>query len=77
MALIRSFTHKHMERNSLHEEIDATYTTFERDGRILLQIDSYGRDNRQIPGKKSQCIQLDRTGAMALYRILKREFALD
>jgi hypothetical protein len=64
MALIRPLTHKHMERNSLHEEIDATYTTFER-------------DNRQILGKKSQCIQLDRTGAMALYRFLKREFALD
>jgi hypothetical protein len=37
MALIRSFTRKNMERNSLHEEIDATYTIFERDGRIVLQ----------------------------------------
>jgi hypothetical protein len=77
MALIRSFTRKHMERNSLHEEIDATYTIFERDGRTLLQIDSYGRNDRRMPGKKSQCIQLDKVGAGALYAILKREFLLD
>jgi hypothetical protein len=77
MALIRSFTRKNMERNSLHEEIDATYTIFERDGRIVLQIDSYGSTDRQIPGKKSQSIQLDRVGAEALYKLLKGEFLLD
>ena len=76
MALIRSLTRKNMERNSLHEEIDATYTVFERDGRVLLQIDSYGRAGRQIPGKKSQTIQLDEEGAAALFKILKREFRL-
>lgn len=77
MALIRSFTRKDMERNSLHEEIDATYTTFERDGRVLLQIDSYGRTDRKLKGKKSQSIQLDRVGAEALYAVLKNEFRLD
>lgn len=54
MALIRRFEKKHMDRNSLHEEIEATYTVFERDGRKLIQVDSYGRDDRAIPGKKSQ-----------------------
>lgn len=76
MALIRSFTRKHMERNSLHDEIEATYTTFERDGRVFIQIDSYGRDTREMPGKKSQTIQLDREGATTLFNILKREFDL-
>lgn len=76
MALIRSFQRKHMDRNSLHDEIEATYTTFERDGRVFIQIDSYGRDTREIPGKKSQTIQLDREGAVALFNILKREFDL-
>jgi hypothetical protein len=52
MALLRSFTRKNMERNSLHEEIDATYTIFDRDGRIILQIDSYGSADRQIPRKE-------------------------
>ena len=74
MALIRRFNEKHMERNSLHDEIEATYTVFERDGRVLLQIDSYGRDSRDIPGKKSQTIQLDLEGGAALYDILRRAF---
>jgi hypothetical protein len=56
-----------MERNSLHDEIEATYTTFKRDGRVFIQIDSYGRDTREIPGKKSQTIQLDREGATVQY----------
>jgi hypothetical protein len=63
-----------MDRNSIHDEIEASYTAFERDGRVFIQIDSYGRDERQIPGKKSQTIQFDREGAAALFEILKREF---
>ena len=63
MALIRQFERKHMERNSVHDEIQARYTTFEREGRIFIQIDTFGRDSPAIPGKKSQTIQLDRDGA--------------
>ncbi|MCJ2103816.1 methionyl-tRNA formyltransferase [Methylobacterium sp. E-041] len=76
MALIRHFERKEMERNALHDEIDATYSVFERDGRVLLQIDSYGRADREMPGKKSQTLQLDREGALELFEILKREFHL-
>ncbi|MEZ5924356.1 MAG: methionyl-tRNA formyltransferase [Hyphomicrobiaceae bacterium] len=76
MALSRRFERKHMERNSLHDEIEATYTVFEKDGRVLLQIDSYGRENREKPGKKSQTMQLDRQGASQLLAILRREFSL-
>lgn len=54
MALIRTFERKHMDRNSIHDQIDASYTVFENDGRVFVQIDSYGRDERAIPGKKSK-----------------------
>jgi hypothetical protein len=77
MALIRRFENKPMERNSIHEEIEASYTAFERDGRVFLQIDSYGTTDRMIPGKKSQTIQLDREGALALFKILRKEFHFD
>jgi len=77
MALIRSFTEKKMDRNSLHDEIEATYTVIDWDGRVLVQIDSYGRDTREIPGKKSQSIQLDREGGLALFKILKSAFRFD
>jgi hypothetical protein len=76
MALVRSFVEKRMERNSLHDEIDASVTVFDWDGRVLVQIDTYGRDTREKPGKKSQSIQLDREGASALVDILRAAFRL-
>jgi hypothetical protein len=77
MALIRRFQEKKMDRNSIHDEIEASYSKFEKDGRVFVQIDSFGRVSREIPGKKSQTIQLDREGASALYKILKSAFHFD
>lgn len=74
MALIRQLKEKSMDRNSIHDEIDATYTIFNKDDRTFIQIDSYGRTDRENPGKKSQTIQLDEIGARNLFDILKREF---
>lgn len=74
MALVRSFKEASMERNSLHDEIEASYTVFERDGRVLLQIDTHGRASGEMPGKKSQSIQLDRSGAEQSSRILRDAF---
>ncbi|MCF1448920.1 methionyl-tRNA formyltransferase [Agrobacterium vitis] len=63
-----------MERNSLHDAVSATYSVFGQDDRLLLQIDTYGSVERQIPGKKSQTIQFDRNSAEQLFSILKDEF---
>ena len=76
MAFVRGFESTQMDRNSLHEEVKATYSVFRWDDRVLLQIDTFGRPDRQIPGKKSQTIQLDREAAQQLYRILQDEFGL-
>jgi hypothetical protein len=77
MALIKSFKHRPMDRNSIHDAIDAKYTAFERDGRVFMQIDSYGRRGRKRPHQKSQSIQLDRTSAIALSKIIRKAFYLD
>jgi hypothetical protein len=74
MALVRTFTRKIRERFTLHDEVEATYSAFERDGKALLQIDTYGRDARQIPGKQSQTLQFDREAGLALFNILKEAF---
>lgn len=74
MAFVRRFEHKNMERNSLHKEIGATYSVFGIDDKRIVQIDTYGSVDREIPGKKSQTIQLDREGAENLFLILKNEF---
>ncbi|MUZ74230.1 methionyl-tRNA formyltransferase [Agrobacterium vitis] len=63
-----------MERNSLHDDVSATYSVFGQDERLVLQIDTYGSLERKIPGKKSQTIQFDRNSAEQLFKILKDEF---
>jgi hypothetical protein len=74
MALITSFGEKRMDRSSIHDDIDASYTTFEREGRRFLQIDSYGRAEREMPGKRSRSIQLDEKSARELFDILRDFF---
>jgi len=77
MALIRHFNRHDRERYSTHQEIDANYFSFERDGKRLLQIDTTGRETRENPGKQSQTLQLDEVSAKELYSILRTEFGFN
>lgn len=77
MALIRRFSQVAMTRNSVHDEIGATFSPFMERGQKYVQIDSYGRQGRDISGKKSQSIQLDEEGARSLVAILRHEFEID
>lgn len=54
----------------------ATYSTFDSYGEHYVQIDTYGRSDREQPGKISQSIQLDKEMASYLVDLLKREFDL-
>ncbi len=74
MALIRQFDKLDGERTTLHEEVEARYSVFERDGRGIVQINTYGRKDRDIPGKVSQTIQLERDSAKQLVDILTKHF---
>ena len=76
MALVRKFELLDSERTQLHEVVEAKYAVFEREGRGFVQINTYGRAGRDIPGKVSQSIQLDREGAEALVAILRKSFRL-
>ncbi len=40
----------------------------------VLQIDTYGSNEREIPGKQSQTIQIGREAAEQLYRMLGATF---
>ncbi|WP_151720359.1 methionyl-tRNA formyltransferase [Gemmobacter serpentinus] len=70
MARINAFTSKAIQRTSLHDEVEATFHAFERDGELFLQIDTYGREGRKLAGKVSQSIQLGKEGRKALQQIL-------
>lgn len=61
-------------RGRVHDVVDCTYATFEIDGDRYLQLDTYGSGDRIFPGKISQSIQVDLTGARLLKRLLDRTF---
>jgi hypothetical protein len=44
------------------------------DGRLVLQLDSYGSETRDVQGAASQTLQFDRDRARELWSILGREF---
>lgn len=58
------------QRNTIHEEVRATYTIFESEGEKYVQLDTYGREDRESPEKISQSIQLNRETARYLVKLL-------
>ena len=73
---IKTINRLHKERNTIHEKVYATYSTFDSYGEHYVQLDTYGRSDREQPGKISQSIQFDRETAAYVVALLKREFDL-
>ncbi len=73
---VNKMTKLSKERNSVQEEVVATYTVFERDGEKYFQIDTYGRSGRVETEKASQILQMDEDSAKALINLLKHEFSM-
>ncbi len=78
MAQINLDTIKRIDkdRNSVHTKVHATYTVFEMDGEKYFQIDTYGKNEREMPEKISQTIQFDKESAKFIVELLKKEFDL-
>lgn len=76
MAQINLSSIKKIEkyRNTVHDQVHATYTIFEMDGGKYVQIDTYGRIDRENPEKISQTLQFDRATAKFLVNLLCEEF---
>ena len=62
------------ERVTIHEKVYTTYSVFDDCGKHFVQIDTYGRSDRELPGKISQSIQLDESSAKFLFDLLKKEY---
>jgi hypothetical protein len=62
------------DRVVIHEKVYTTYSAFDNCGRHYVQIDTYGRSDRELPGKISQSIQLDENSARYLFDLLKAEY---
>ncbi len=70
MALVRSIHRIKKDTYRVHAEVSCDCSLFEEDGEWYVQLDTYGSKNRELPGKMSQSIQLDRKGAAALRAVL-------
>lgn len=64
------------ERNTVHDQVYATYTVFDKNGEKYLQIDTYGKPARENPEKISQSFQFNRAAASYLANLLIEEFGL-
>lgn len=62
------------EKYFIHETVQATYSVFDKEGERFFQIDTYGKDNREMPEKISQSIQIDKNMALKLIKLLQEAF---
>lgn len=74
---IKNIKRTEKERNNVHDKVHGTYSVFEREGKKYFQLDTFGRSNRELPGKLSQTIQLDKEAAQFLVDLLRENFDLD
>ena len=54
--------------------VTARYLLAESGGRKVLQINTYGSEERANPGKLSQTLQFSEAGARELFELLRREY---
>lgn len=75
MALLEKLNHlRNVTRQSPHKPIQGDYFVFEGNGLKYLQINTYGSDGRQIPGKTSQTIQFSEESIKQLKEIIEMHF---
>jgi hypothetical protein len=74
MALIKEFQQAPSDTQRIHGPVTCGYRTFTIEGRRVLQLDTYGSADREIPNKISQSVQLDAEGARALIDIIAEAF---
>lgn len=74
MARVTSFEQVTAERDSVHRPVSCGWRVVSVSGVRLLQLDTYGSEDRENPGKLSQSLQLDETAAVALMVVIRRAF---
>ncbi|WP_170364886.1 hypothetical protein [Ruegeria arenilitoris] len=75
MALVTHLEKDERNFRSLHPtQVSCKYLVSESDGKKVLQLNTYGSVNREIPDKLSQTLQFDEKSARELLAVLKKEF---
>ena len=74
MAFVESIAQDNRPFRSLHKTADCRYTVGRNHGQRILQLNSYGSPDREVPGQPSQILQFDEKSARQLFDIFKAEF---
>ena len=75
MAKIRSFFSGSSDLRPHSTEVDCAHQIIQSNGNIrLLQLSTYGSDNRKAGPKVSQTLQLDERAAVELVNIIRDAF---
>ena len=75
MALVRDIKDTTKDHPTLHEPTECLASIFtDREGRRVIQLDTYGSSQRKMPGKVSQALQFDERAASQLKDLIERAF---
>lgn len=76
MALLTSINRISKPRQRVHKPVECGASTFEHEGALYLQLDTYGSAERQDIGDVSQSLQLDRKAALELRALIDETFTI-
>jgi hypothetical protein len=75
MAMVTSLERDDRDFKSAHPtKLVAKYLVAKKSGMRVLQINTYGSNDRDVPGKLSQTLQFNEQSARELFDVLQREF---
>ncbi|MHA6765997.1 hypothetical protein [Sphingobium ummariense] len=74
MATVRDFRVEPLDNARPHEDVDAVVRLVDCGREKFVQIDTFGRSDRENPGKLSQTIRLDKTAFEKLVQLGKSHF---
>jgi hypothetical protein len=75
MAVIGGFREAETRNDRVHPTVvDCEWQVVRSETVTLLQLTTFGSPDREIPGKASQTLQVDRAGAAVLIDLIRRAF---
>jgi hypothetical protein len=75
MALITSISLVSKDRQTVHGPTRCDASTFQTDdGKMVLQLDTYGSNEREFTDKVSQSVQFDEAAAAQLLQLIRTTF---
>lgn len=74
MALITTFRHRPDRDIAFKSTVECGWTVGTVRGERILHLETYGSSGRQVTGRPSQFVHLDKAGAAELLKLLRTAF---